>query len=253
MTRRAATPRETSSSSARATEGVEGRGHVERPGVREGALGLLHDGALGEGRAKPHREVVVLDVGADDQQRDGIRERAALGLLLREAGGVGPEDVERTEGRPVPGERQGLHRPVAGGDDERTRQRPARHERLGTDLVHLLARPHRVEARPLVDLGLVHLEVEGPVRGGGQHLEPSVDVDEHRGRLRRQGRRDARDEPGQGAGDVEVGPDHGGIGPGQDVRDAGGLHVDSISCSGLAEKVRRRVMTSCAVRPTLWS
>ena len=58
------------------------------------------------------------------------------------------------------------------------------------------AHPDRVEAGPLVDLGLVHLEVEGPVRGGGQHLEPTVDVDEHRGGLRGQGGRDAGDAAG---------------------------------------------------------
>ena len=100
---------------------------------------------------------------------------------------------------------------------------------VGADLVHLLAAAQRVEAGPLVDLGLVHLEVEGAVRGGGQHLERAVGVDEDGRRRRGQRRGDAGQQPGQGTGDVEVGPHHGRVGAGEDLRDARACHVDSIS------------------------
>ena len=91
--------------------------------------------------------------------------------------------------------------------------------------------PVRMASRqgPCVDLGLVDLEVVGAVRGGGQHLERAVDVDEHGCSPRGEGGDDPGEQPGQCPGDVEVGADHRRVGPREDVRDARACHVDSIS------------------------
>ena len=126
MTRRAATPRETSSSSARAPRASKAAAMSSERVCARAPLASSTTARSARAGAQPDGQVLVVDVGADDQQRDGIRERTAVGLLLLEADRVVAEDVERTEGLPVPGEGQRLHRPVAGGHDGRAGLRPAR-------------------------------------------------------------------------------------------------------------------------------
>jgi hypothetical protein len=82
--------------------------------------------------------------------------------------------------------------------------------------VHLLGHVDGVEARSLVDLRLVDLEVRHPVRRRREHLQRPVDGHEHGRRVGRQGTGDSGQQRGQRAGDVEIRPDECRVCPGED-------------------------------------